>query len=122
MNKIVDYGKKNFRRECKRMFEFLTILIKLEEKHNITSAIRVALREQFTSDDSYVPKRFKTKIFDTSENFIDSLVNEKKKGVNDDDNFYRNMIPLFNTLENASGILVFSILFLAMVQLFIPKI
>lgn len=86
---MLDTGKNNFTRECKRMYEHLSILIKIEEKYGMRGYRNKEHIKQFPEDKKYIVKRF-DEIWKNSEQFRDKLTSTER------DSFYYNMVKWFD--------------------------
>lgn len=104
---IVYQGSTNFVRECKRMYEQISIIMKLEEKLGLDG--ERTERKQFPKDDKYVPKRY-DEIWNDSNQFIKDMMSRK-------DTLYSNMFPIFRIFEGASFALIFSVIGVAILHM-----
>jgi len=107
---ILYIGFRNFSRECRRMYEQASILMKLEEKFGFSVEKRAKERKQFLKDETYVPERYLEKIWDSSSEFIKDVMLRK-------DTLYGNMSPIFKIFLGVSVALIVSILIVILAHL-----
>jgi len=89
MASILYIGSRNFDRECRRMYEQASIMMKLEEKFGFSVEEREEERKQFLEDKTYVPERYSEKIWNSSSEFIKDVMSAK-------DTLHGNMRRIFD--------------------------
>jgi len=94
LKEIVDFAERNFERECKRMYENMTILMKLENE----LPPRENKMNNFEKEDYYIPEKWRTERYSDTDDFVNKMLKE--------DRFYSNMKPLFTNLRRLSYILM----------------
>jgi hypothetical protein len=110
MKKIIAIGFSNFERECERMYENSTILMKLEEKLGFFQEREKKEKLTLPQDKTYIsPRSFEDKAekqWKTTKDFTRDMLNcvENKK------NLYCNMKKIFELFSRAAWILAFSII------------
>ncbi len=100
LNKIVDFAEKNFERECRRMYENMTILMKLENELPPRGN-----KSNFEREDYYIPEEWRKEQYSDTNDFV-------KKMMQGRDRFYSNMKPLFTYLRRLSYILMVIVFFI----------
>ena len=108
MIKIVDVSSKNFYRECSRMYENVTILMKIEDE--LPQRRDLSDNRNFKEEKDYIPKRWKEIRFPKTDAFVDFMMDDKKK-----DKFYSNMKPIFSILKIFSYVLLSIICIIAII-------
>lgn len=108
MWELLTIGKKNFERECTRMYEELAIMMKLEEQLKI-NVERERGYIQFPEDKTYKPKRYFT-LWNNTESFIENMMNVDKE------NFYSRMSKLFNIFIMFAYVLLIIIASIIVIQ------
>ena len=78
---------RNFHRQCKRMYQLTSIIIKIQEQMNLY-AERPTNSKYFPKDQWYVPDEWKDISYQKSDEFVDDCMSKKER-------FYKNMLPLF---------------------------
>jgi hypothetical protein len=96
---IVYFLSKNFERECSRMYENVTILMKIEDE----LPHRKDLREErnFKEENDYIPKKWKEIQYSDTEEFVKVMMDNKKK-----DSFFSNLKAIFSILLGFSCVLL----------------
>jgi hypothetical protein len=106
MIKTVDFLSKNFKRECRRMYENITILMKIEDE--LPQRRDLGDTGNFNKEKEYFPDEWKKiKFLDTKE-YVDTMMQRKDK-------FYSNMKPLFSVLYACSYVLLSAICIIAVI-------
>lgn len=103
---IIRMARANFERECRRMYEQISIIMKLEEKMGFL--VERTEREQFKEDNRYFPKRY-YEPWNNSEKFVDDMMKRK-------DTIHRNMGKIFTIFENISYVLMSLIVLIAILH------
>ena len=99
MLRLVQRGVTNFERECRRMYEQVSVLIKLEEKFGFFKDRTE--KEQFPEETGYFPPRYYQK-WTSSADFIKSVMSQK-------DSLYGHMGPIFDIFKVSSYALMFAV-------------
>jgi hypothetical protein len=106
MKMIVDFLSKNFERECSRMYENMTILMKIEDE--LPERKDLSDSRNFMKETKYIPLKWekdyispegKKNLFPNTEEFVKAMKQEKGK-------FYSNMRPIFSILRVFSYLLL----------------
>ena len=95
MERIVDYLSKNFYRECSRMYENVTILMKIEDE--LPQRRDLSDNRNFKGETDYIPNEWKKIKYPNTKAFVDAMMDDKKK-----DKFYSNLKPIFSILRFVS--------------------
>lgn len=106
MLRIIRTARLNFKRECKRMYEQISIIMKLEEKMGFLE--ERTENKQFKDDKGYFPKRYYDK-WDNSEKFVKDMMKRK-------DTIYRNMRQIFSIFEIISYVLISLVVLIAILH------
>ena len=112
MERFVYFLSKNFSRECSRMYENVTILMKIEDElpqRRDLSEIR-----NFKDEKEYIPYKWKKTKFPNTEAFVKAMMDDKKK-----DKFYSNLKPIFSILRVVSYMLL--LIIVAIIIIIIAK-
>ena len=97
MKIIVDVSKKNFHRECRRMYENMTILMKIEDE--LPERKDLSDNRNFKEETKYLPNEWENKPFPNTKAFVTAMMQGKDK-------FYSNMRPIFSILRVFSYLLL----------------
>jgi hypothetical protein len=106
---IVDVTSKNFDRECSRMYENVTILMKIEDELPERKDLS---NRNFTKENKYIPHRWEKdyispqgekNLFSDTEEFVKKMMKKK-------DALYSNMKPIFSIFRAFSCVLLMLIL------------
>ena len=92
------YGFENFERECRRMYEQTSILIKLEENFGFYGE-RPQKRKTLPADKLYIPRRWLCDQSQTDFQFVCNAMAKK-------DTLYGNMKPIFRIFQWLSVVLM----------------
>lgn len=103
---VVGMGSRNFNRECKRMYEQISIIMKIEERLDLTQQ-RIKPK-QFPRDTTYFPQRYDEK-WDNSCQFINTMMRRK-------DTLYGIMRGIFTLFKSVSWTLIAIIILFAIMQ------
>jgi ABC-type multidrug transport system fused ATPase/permease subunit len=112
---IVTSLSKNFHRECRRMYENMTILMKIEDE--LPDRKDLSDSRNFTKEKKYIPHRWEKdyissekekNLFSDTEDFVATLMEKK-------DALYSNMKPIFSILKGISYVLVLILISLAII-------
>lgn len=95
MKKLVDVTEKNFDRECRRMYENIAILMKIEDELPQRRDLRD--NRNFKEEKEYIPDEWKKNQFLNTKAYVDAMMDGKKK-----DKFYSNMRPIFPIFRGLS--------------------
>jgi len=106
MKKVIEIGFSNFKRECDRMYEHSAILIKIEEKLGFRQERNKTGTITFSEDKTYLSPRFFEKKWINTDKFRKDMLDCSDKK----DNLYCNMKKIFELFNNASWILICSII------------
>jgi len=77
---------RNFKRQCKRMYDTLSVIIKIQEMMGLYD--ERSRKEKFPEDKWYVPNYWKSLCFSTSKDFVEDSMKNR-------DRYYKNMLWLF---------------------------
>jgi hypothetical protein len=106
MKEFVDVTEKNFERECRRMYENMTILMKIEDE--LPQRKDKSDNRNFRDETKYIPLEWEKCKFSTTKQYVDEMMRQN-------DRFYSNMRPIFSILRKVSYALiaiVFGIIFI----------
>jgi len=113
---IIRTGSKNFERECRRMYEILAILIKLEEDFHFRERRPIKeddlLKSAFSKEAEYIPERWKG-TWGTTKEFIDRMIKCEK------DSLYGIMNRIFLIFKVVSIIMIIAIIIIACIVTFL---
>jgi hypothetical protein len=108
---VLRIGLKNFKRECKRMYEQASILMKLEERFDF-SGERTEKKKEFLKEKMYNPPRYYETKWNLTSSFIDDMLSCCKE------NFYCTMSRIFKTFMGISIGLIILIIIVALGHIF----
>lgn len=91
-------SKKNYDRQCKKMYELVSIVIKIEEKLGLYE--NRLKKGYFRDDEWYVPDNWKKLCYSKSEKFVDNLMMSE-------DAAHQNMLWIFSIFMMVSFALIF---------------
>lgn len=98
MKRIVNVSAKNFERECRRMYENMTILMKIEDE--LPERKDLSDSRNFKEETTYIPPEWKeNNLFPTTDAYVKATMQRK-------DRFYSNMRPIFSILRVFSNVLL----------------
>jgi len=106
---IVRIGSKNFDRQCRRMYNEATIIMKLEERFGVLGERAEKIRRHFPKEEKYVPTDWEN-TWDTTKEYRDKMMSKN-------DAFYSNMSPIFKIFWWLSWALVSLIFVLILLHL-----
>jgi hypothetical protein len=95
---VVRQGGENFKRECERMYDQVSILMKLEDKFGFYEK-RDGERHIFLNDDGYFPKKFYGQWYSAKDVDSDKF---REKMMSSSDTFYSTMRTVFMLFTNVS--------------------
>ncbi len=97
MASIVYFLFKNFKRECRRMYENMSILMKIEDE--LPQRKDVSKDRNFNEENDYIPSLWKGQQYAKTEDFVKATMSQS-------DRFYSNMQPIFSALKCFSYMLL----------------
>lgn len=97
MKIIVNISAKNFERECRRMYENMTILMKIEVE--LPERKDLSANRNFNEETRYIPGEWEDGRFPNAKAFVTAMMQRKDK-------FYSNMSPIFSILRVSSYMLL----------------
>ncbi len=112
---IVDFLSKNFHRECRRMYENATILMKIEDE--LPQRKDLSDSRNFMNETKYIPYRWEKdyispeegkNLFSDTEDFVNKMMQKK-------DALYSNMKPIFSFFRVFSYVLLAIIFAIAVI-------
>ena len=100
MKKFVDVTEKNFKRECRRMYENMAILMKIEDE--LPKRKDKSDDRNFKDETKYIPPEWEKSKFSNTKQYVDEMMKQN-------DRFYSDMRPIFPTLRKVSYALMVAI-------------
>ena len=101
MVRMLNMGSRNFRRECERLYEQITIRMKVEDKLDLRRERKEAEKKLFPGDEKYIPARWDEKKWQSSKQFVDDMLSCLTRN-----NFYCIMRPIFSIFRIVSYFLM----------------
>ena len=114
MLEIISVGETNFKRECERMYEAITIMMKIED--TFPSRGELNQHNRFPDEDKYLPRRYEEEReemgnWKNTEEYVNDMLSSPH-------HFYRNMKRIFPIFRDVSYFLL-SIISLWALALFV---
>jgi hypothetical protein len=108
--KVIGVTEKNFERELRRMYEALTIIMKIEAYLPLRKDVKV--NRVFGKENTFIPPEWEENKYPTTKGYIDAMIKADNK-------FYSSMKPIFSVFRIVSALvlgLIVSIILVVLIQ------
>jgi hypothetical protein len=110
MERIVKVTKKNFNRECRRMYENITILMKIEDE--LPQRKDFKANRNFKEEKEYIPQDWKKMQYSNTDEYVKSWMGDKKRPT-----FYSSMSPIFSLFQVISYVITIGVIIITVLTI-----